>query len=226
FQRIGVYFVGHSEPERGDLHFTIENQGANSIKEVFGVLFPAQLSKIIAASQKPALTLMTCGGVLSNDASVKDLREYSRDGPFSHILAFEQPKLQVYYLSGLLEKFALNRYIHNKPRLDASLSGEESTGAHTSISLFHKVDGITKYIWGHEVIRPFGQHPPMQCNKCAVFRSWRNETVSDPTIARLRCKSKGCTGFHEFKAPDGLIPVKGNNGMGSHGVWYKLAEGR
>ncbi|PPQ77791.1 hypothetical protein CVT26_005386 [Gymnopilus dilepis] len=221
FRRIAAYFVGHSDPERGDLHFTVDNKGASSVSEVFNTIFTTPLLKIIAASQNPTLTLMTCGGVLTHEASLTDLRELAEQGPFMHLIAFEQPRLQIYYLSGLLEKFALNLYVHNKLRLDASLVGEEHTGAHTSIAMFNKAGGTTRYIWAHEVIRPFGQHPALQCHQCAVFRSWKKVATSDSTVIRLQCRTKGCTGFQEFKALSGFTLVKGVN---THGKWYKLSD--
>ncbi|RDB19735.1 hypothetical protein Hypma_013176 [Hypsizygus marmoreus] len=75
FTSFAVYITDHTDPERGDLHFAANNEGADRPLSVLDALIPKELADIIRikASETSMLTILACGSIVTLADTRKDI---------------------------------------------------------------------------------------------------------------------------------------------------------
>ncbi|KAF8950171.1 hypothetical protein BDZ97DRAFT_1934474 [Flammula alnicola] len=208
-KRFLVFFTDHSSPDTGDLHIVPDNQGASTVKELFGIIFQDRFPAILGRSTDSVMVLLSCGGIVGQPESLSHLKEFSQSGLFSKIIAFSQTNFQIAFSTKFLMDYALNFFVFGKDNLLASLNDQQVLGAHSDVILIEK-SAVRRLIWAHHGSRPFGKSPPLQCPSCSCLSHW-SPTVEEKTIT-LVCRV--CQHSIPFYLPDDLTwvkkPVKGD----------------
>ncbi|KAF8054725.1 hypothetical protein FPV67DRAFT_1460533, partial [Lyophyllum atratum] len=58
FRTFAVFFTDHSDPDRGDLHYTVGAQGADTVAAVLENLFPPSLTDLFQVGGRSTLTML------------------------------------------------------------------------------------------------------------------------------------------------------------------------
>ncbi|GLB45884.1 hypothetical protein LshimejAT787_3500120 [Lyophyllum shimeji] len=171
FRTFSIFLTDHSDPERGDLHISSNEQGAARVSAVLDRLFPPELTQFFGREGRSTLTMLVCGAVVTVNESYTDLKAFANKGYFAWIMAFGQANLQPCLTNPLLQAASLSWFINNR-RWDALLDDFQSVGAHTDIFMLRKDEPTIRYIWSHHAIRPFGETAPYSCPTCKSYKAW------------------------------------------------------
>ncbi|GLB44845.1 hypothetical protein LshimejAT787_1801820 [Lyophyllum shimeji] len=137
FRTFSIFLTDHSDPERGDLHISSNEQGAARVSAVLDRLFPPELTQFFGREGRSTLTMLVCGAVVTVNESYTDLKAFANKGYFAWIMAFGQANLQPCLTNPLLQAASLSWFINNR-RWDALLDDFQSVGAHTDIFMLRK----------------------------------------------------------------------------------------
>ncbi|GLB45845.1 hypothetical protein LshimejAT787_3200160 [Lyophyllum shimeji] len=72
-----------SDPERGDLHISSNEQGAARVSAVLDRLFPPELTQFFGREGRSTLTMLVCGAVVTVNESYTDLKAFANKGYFA-----------------------------------------------------------------------------------------------------------------------------------------------
>ncbi|KAF8075766.1 hypothetical protein FPV67DRAFT_1664098 [Lyophyllum atratum] len=171
FRTFAVYLTDHSDPSRGDLHFTVNGQGAATVAQVMENLFPALLTDILREGSRNTLTMLVCGAVVSVKEAYTDLKAFTERGLFYWVMAFGQAQLQPCLTNPLLQSASVSWFIHER-QWDAVLHELQIVGAHTDIYVLQQGKKTVRYIWAHPASKPFGEPAPYSCPGCYSYKPW------------------------------------------------------
>lgn len=140
---------------------------------------------------------------------------------FQRIVTFSQAHLQIALLSLFLQKSAQLYYIHLTTAIEPLLLGTESLGAHTNLVIFSPDGHVKKYVWTHDVDRPFGEDPPFQCS-CGTFKSFRLVAEeSNKNQITLQCRYHDCKKKIVFCAVKGIEWInRTHTKRDQQGLWF------
>lgn len=86
-------------------------------------------------------------------------------------------------------------------------------GRHSDVFLILRKDDIsldiTKFVWTHSSLRPWGQYLPVQCPQCGWTNAWAS--VHQNKLYAFECKNDQCKKRYEFMPPPNsriLLPGK------------------
>ncbi|KAF8065038.1 hypothetical protein FPV67DRAFT_1448677 [Lyophyllum atratum] len=225
FRTFAVYLTDHTDPSRGDLHFTVNGKGAAKASEVMDQLFPSSLTDIFREGRQNSLTMLVCGAIMSVKDAYKDIKAFADEGYFAWIMAFGQPNMQPCLTNPLLQSASISWFIHRR-QWDAVLDDLQTVGAHTDVYMLQKAKKTVRYVWSHPASKPYGEPAPYSCGVCYSYKSWgapidikwasKNQT-SAITHQCGYCKQK-----LEYRLKDTFIKhSKGNAKFSGRGEWYR-----
>ncbi|GLB39709.1 hypothetical protein LshimejAT787_0702190 [Lyophyllum shimeji] len=228
FRNFAVYLTDHSDPERGDLHFTVGGQGAAKVASVLEQLFPPPLTAFFNEGQRNILTMLVCGALMSVDAAYRDMKAFADRGHFNWVMAFGQKTMQPCLANQLLQNASVSWFI-NERRWDAILDEVQNVGAHTDIYLLQKDKPTVRYIWSHQSVKPFGTPAPYSCPKCHAYKPWgapkriKAGANSWPAEVVHKCRNPKCG--HEVAYELNKAFIKHTKGdvpaVVARGEWYR-----
>ncbi|GLB45909.1 hypothetical protein LshimejAT787_3700120 [Lyophyllum shimeji] len=114
FRTFSIFLTDHSDPERGDLHISSNEQGAARVSAVLDRLFPPELTQFFGREGRSTLTMLVCGAVVTVNESYTDLKAFANKGYFAWIMAFGQANLQPCLTNPLLQAASLSWFINNR----------------------------------------------------------------------------------------------------------------
>ena len=151
-------------------------------------------------------------------------------GLFSQILTFSSLGFMPAFSTPFFVTFSHNRFLYKRQNVDRSIRDDEQLGAHTDLLCFEsmrKTEGrqagavMTRYVWSHPGLKPFGNLLPTQCLDCWGLQTW-DVVKKTKDIILLRCKAKACAYTLDFRRPSALQFVSGKFvDDGRHGQWLK-----
>ncbi|RDB30830.1 hypothetical protein Hypma_005838 [Hypsizygus marmoreus] len=226
YDAFAVYIMDHTDTERGDLHFTIDNKGADEVSTVLDALLPSRLMKLIArrGPARSTLTLLACGAVVTEKAARKSLKAFVERSPFVWVMAFSQPNFQPSIANHLVMDAAIAWFSHSK-QPETTFGDQQRLGAHTDVFIIKPGEPVTRFLWSHVARQPFGVPTPLQCGRCMSLLSWRKPSIKKDGKAdalQISMKCKYCEYVFTVDRPDGLVKfTKGKISSTGHGDWYK-----
>ncbi|GLB38108.1 hypothetical protein LshimejAT787_0411590 [Lyophyllum shimeji] len=223
FRTFSIFLTDHSDPERGDLHISSNEQGAAKVSAVLDRLFPPELTQFFGSEGRSTLTMLVCGAVMTVKESYTDLKAFADKGYFAWIMVFGQANLQPCLTNPLLQASSLSWFINNR-RWDALLDDFQSVGAHTDIFMLRKGEPTIRYIWSHHAIKPFGETAPYSCPKCKSYKAWGAPQVNmrSKTEAKSIIHVCGYCGHRVVYARSKTLEKHshGSTSGSSRGEWY------
>lgn len=112
----------------------------------------------------------------------------------SHALTFDAELLSTSNTTDFVAKVFKWVVIHGytfENALEKSINDCSSMGKHTGV--VHLTPGsVTKFIWAHKEIQPWGEKLPLQCPQCGVLEKWISITLNDPPGYLFRCVNVNC----------------------------------
>ncbi|KAF5373418.1 hypothetical protein D9615_009473 [Tricholomella constricta] len=171
YRTFAVYLTDHSDPSRGDLHFTVNGQGAATVAQVMKNLFPASLTDILREGSRNTLTMLVCGAIISVKDAYVDIKAFADRGLFSWVMAFGQAHMQPCLTNPLLQSASVSWFIHERP-WHAVLDDFQAVGAHTDVYMLQQGKKTVRYVWVHPSSKPFGEPAPYSCPGCCSYKAW------------------------------------------------------
>ncbi|KAF5383749.1 hypothetical protein D9615_003751 [Tricholomella constricta] len=151
YRTFAVYLTDHSDSSRGDLHFTVNGQGAATVAQVMKNLFPASLTDILREGSRNTLTMLVCGAIISVKEAYVDIKAFADRGLFSWVMAFGQAHMQPCLTNPLLQSASVSWFIHERP-WHAVLDDFQAVGAHTDVYMLQQGEKTVRYkAWGKPV---------------------------------------------------------------------------
>jgi hypothetical protein len=140
-------------------------------------------------------------------------------------MAFGQLDFQPSVANSFLMDIALYWFIYGRSPVSGVLNNHQVVGSHTDIYMFYPPGNVTRLIWSHPGIRPFGYQLPIQC-ECKALKSLSpkvklNSAKNDVQVIRNMCRNKACGHVIEHFKPPGYQRIgKGNWERSDAGEWY------
>lgn len=139
-------------------------------------------------------------------------------------MGFGQADLQPCLLNKLLLNVCTEWFINGKKVISA-LRDHVGAGIHSDIYLLEADGVLTKYMWSHVALQPFGQPTPLQCEGCKSLRSWKEPklTKENKEVISVFLKCKVCPySFTVAKDQDSLKRVghQGVTELSERGKWF------
>jgi hypothetical protein len=153
-----------------------------------------------------------------------------RSGLFSQVLTFSTLGFMPVFSTPFFVTLASNRFLYGKNDIGLSLLDDEQLGAHSDLLCFESkkhsssiTNTMSRYVWSHPGLKPFGNTLPIQCPSCKGLRTWV-VLKKTPDIVVLKCSGAGCSRRLDFTRAPGLDFVLGRYvDDGRHGQWLRMA---
>ncbi|KAF8063634.1 hypothetical protein FPV67DRAFT_1672646 [Lyophyllum atratum] len=228
FRTFAVFFTDHSDPDRGDLHYTVGAQGADTVAAVLENLFPPSLTDLFQVGGRSTLTMLVCGAMMTVDEAYKDIKAFADRGFFAWVMAFGQAHMQPCLTNPLLQAASVAWFVHEK-RWDAILDDFQGVGAHTDVYMLQKGMVTMRYTWAHQAAKPFGEPAPYSCPKCGAFKPWGKPTkveLAKKQVVKLEhtCGNGRCGYTVTYRLKKGLVKHSRGNlekANSTRGEWYR-----
>ncbi|KAK7434301.1 hypothetical protein VKT23_009681 [Stygiomarasmius scandens] len=186
------FVVTHSDPDSGDLHYTGEGKGAETLKVVVAKLFSAMFQEWLRA-KRTYLHFLVCGAKPLMEEGFHYMKSLVSSGVFNDVFLFPTVDLQpaeIAPFSTNLVKFALYNSEVMNAAIELSLAGLTDVGFHTRI--IHLSSGSTpsnvqrcwanRYVWSQYSRRPWGIEAPTYCTQCGGIKTFDAKPVEEETV--------------------------------------------
>lgn len=140
-------------------------------------------------------------------------------------MGFGQDNLQPSLLNKLVLDVCVEWFI-NRKKVISTLRDHVGAGIHSNIYLLEADGVLTKFVWSHVALQPFGQPTPIQCKECKALRSWKEPklTMEHKEVISVFLKCRVCPySFTATKNLDGTMRRVGHQGvteLSERGEWF------
>ncbi|KAI6138380.1 hypothetical protein BKA82DRAFT_4237375 [Pisolithus tinctorius] len=242
FKNVMVALTDHSDNSRGDLFFGATPGGKNKASLPSECL-DALLSPFDNILHGGLFVLLACGSVVRNEECFVSLQDAVVRHRFSSTIAFDAERLQTVLTSNLIMGVVERTFIEGYPvqmAMPEALGESSRLGYHSNVYLLTLACTdttsrltITKFMWSHRDIRPWGAPLPTQCPQCGCIQvQWvRTALPHDSTSTHeFKCANNECgkvngSGPQKFrftKAPDITLLKPGKR---SNSAWLEMPMG-
>jgi len=123
--------------------------------------------------------------------------------------------------------FIYNLFLYKRIHLESTIFEHQLLGAHTDVICFEysrekRSTMVTKYVWSHSGLRPYGQILETQCSNCKGLRTWVQKGPVHEGQVSLKCKGAKCTAEREFSMLADVAFIRNGNREDERGTWMKL----
>jgi hypothetical protein len=148
-------------------------------------------------------------------------------GLFSQVLGFSASRFMPTFTVPFISGFVYSRFLYKRTRLESTIYEHQVLGAHTDVVCFeysreNQSTTVTKYVWSHPGLKPYGQTLETQCPGCKGLRTWARKGAPQAEQITLRCKAAGCSQERVFSMPVGMAFVRGGDHGDERGAWMKI----
>ncbi|KAG2737971.1 hypothetical protein P692DRAFT_20823525 [Suillus brevipes Sb2] len=159
------------------------------------VLMPWQ--PLITRALESYLWMFSCGSLVNNAESFSYLQSSVLRHRISASVCFNAVRFQPATASHLLLAFIELVLVERLPIRTAfpdMLGQSYKLGRHSDVFLILRKDDIsldiTKFVWTHSSLRPWGQYLPVQCPQCGWTNAWAS--VHQNKLYAFECKNDQC----------------------------------
>jgi hypothetical protein len=143
------------------------------------------------------------------------------------MLAFSASRFMPTFTVPFISSFVYNLFLYKKTHLDSAIYEHQVLGAHTDVIYFEyssqkQSTAVTKYIWSHPGLRPYGQTLETQCPDCNGLRTWTRKPSAQVEQITLKCKVANCPAEKVFSMPAGMTFIRGGGHEDERGTWMKF----